>query len=228
MIPGNSDHTLRHLYLFAGLDEQQLARLKSKMRLLELPQGTQLFKQGEAASSFFVVVSGHLKLTRLSAEGSEKVIEVIHPGNSFAEAVMFMPQQIYPVTAQAIDDSQVLSFMNQVFLDILRESFDTCLRILGVMSQRIHWWLQEVDQLTLQNATYRLISYLLSQIPEGHYNSYQINFDIPKHIVASRLSMQPETLSRILHHLNEQGLMSIEKQTIRIDDIKKLRFYFQQ
>ncbi|OQW95016.1 MAG: hypothetical protein BWK79_03860 [Beggiatoa sp. IS2] len=228
MSPIISDQELRRFYLFAGLDEPQLARIKRQMRVIELSEGTQLFDQGESASSFFVVLSGHIKLIRLSAEGSEKVIEVINAGESFAEAVMFMPQQIYPVTAKAIDHSQILSFSNKVFLDILQDSFETCLRVLGAMSQRIHWWLKEVDHLTLQNATYRLVSYLLCQLPKNSSDkNCQINFDIPKHTVASRLSMQPETLSRILHYLSQQGLITVEKQTIYIHNVEKLRWYSQ-
>ncbi|MBE9561336.1 MAG: winged helix-turn-helix domain-containing protein [Proteobacteria bacterium] len=92
------------------------------------------------------------------------------------------------------------------------------------MSQRLHMWINEIDQLTLQSATYRLINYLLYQVPDGN-NSYKIEFLIPKHVIASRLSIQPETFSRILNSLNKAELIRVDARTIYIDNVDRLHLY---
>jgi len=221
-----SDQDLRNFYLFASLNDQQLALIKHTMRHLQLSDGEYLFEYGQNAERFFIVLKGHVKLVRLSFEGGEKVIEVIAPGESFAEAIMFMSRQVYPVTAQVVGKSEILAFENKVFLSILEESFDTCRRLLCDMSMRLRRWLNEIDNLTLQNATYRFVNYLLCQVPADHQlGDYQVKFTLPKHVIASRLSIKPETLSRILHHMTEEGLIAVTGRTIHIQDLNGLRLY---
>lgn len=222
-----TDAQLRTNYLFTHLSAHQLTQLKQGMQTITLPNGAFLFRQGQAAHHFFWLLEGHIKLTRFSLEGTEKVIEVVRAGENFAEALMFMDNPAYPVNAQAIEASKIIAFDNRLFIAILRDSFETCLRLLCAMSQRIHFWLQEIDHLTLQNATYRLINYLLSQIPLTQQGEYTIDLAVPKNVIASRLSITPETLSRILHSLTKTGLLTVDKQTICISNVHQFRLYSQ-
>jgi CRP-like cAMP-binding protein len=223
-----NNQQLRNIYLLASLSDPQLELMKQTSRQLQLKEGELLFKKGQPAECFFVVLRGHVKLTRLSLDGNEKVIEILTPRQTFAEAIMFRPQQVYPVTAQAVGDTEVMSFENKVFLGILEQSFDTCKRVMCDMSLRLHKWLNEIDELTLQNATYRLVNYLLYQIPKNHQGGpYEIHFEIPKHLIASRLSIKPETLSRILHQLTEEHLITVTGRTVTIHNVDKLRQYGQ-
>ncbi|BAP56067.1 transcriptional regulator, Crp/Fnr family [Thioploca ingrica] len=221
------DQELKRVYLFAGLNTQQLEKIKQSMRHLLLAEGESLFEQGQRAERFFLVREGHIKLLRLSLEGSEKVFEVIAPTQTFAEAIMFMPNSIYPVSAQAIEPTSLLTFENRIFVEILKESSDTCFRLMFHMSRRIRHWINEVDNLTLQNATYRLISYILYHIPNNHQDSYEFNLPIPKQVIASRLSIKPETFSRILNSLCQEGLLTVTGRTIHIHQVEKLRLYGQ-
>ncbi len=222
------DREIAKVFLFTGLDERQLAQVKQNMGFIELDEGEYLFDHGQKAERFFLLLSGHIKLLRLSLDGMEKVIEIIEPGQTFAAPLMFLPKPAYPVTAEAISKSEVLSFDNRVFLNILENSFETCRRIMALMSKRLHSWLDEIDNLTLQNATYRLINYLMCQVPEGCGNSCDIRFSVPKHVIASRLSIKPETLSRILHQLNAQELITVAGRTVHIRNIDDLCLYCRQ
>lgn len=221
------DQELKRVYLFAGLNAQQLERVKQSMRHLLLAEGESLFEQGQRAERFFLVREGHIKLLRLSLEGGEKVFEVIAPTQTFAEAIMFMPNSVYPVSAQAIEPTSLLAFENKILVEILKESSDTCFRLMFHMSRRIRHWINEVDNLTLQNATYRLISYILYHIPHNHQDSYEFNLPIPKQVIASRLSIKPETFSRILNSLGQEGLLTVTGRTIHIHQVDKLRLYSQ-
>ncbi|OAD23132.1 Transcriptional Regulator, Crp/Fnr family, partial [Candidatus Thiomargarita nelsonii] len=217
-----TDQELQQLYLFSCLNAQQLARIKHSVRQIQLEDEEYLFKQNQRAERFFMLKEGHIKLLRLSLEGAEKVFEVILPGQTFAEAIIFMPKSIYPVTAQSINHSVLLSFENKIYLDILNESSATCFQLLSHMSQRLSMWINEIDNLTLQNATHRLVNYLLYQVHDEHHNVYEFNFSIPKHVIASRLSIKPETFSRILHRLNREGLITVKGRTVHIDNVDRL------
>jgi CRP/FNR family transcriptional regulator, dissimilatory nitrate respiration regulator len=203
---------------FSALDDQQLATLAAACRLVRLDENENLFQHGQPAEDFFLVLAGQIKLFRLSEGGDEKVIEIITPGRLFAEAVMFMERQVYPVNAQAVQATELLAISSRVFTRILRESVDTCFRVMGIMSQRLHRHLNEIDSLTLHNATYRLVSYLLNEAAHGKQEASSLQLNTPKHVVASRLSIQPETLSRILSRLSKQNLIEVRGSHIEVLD----------
>ncbi len=221
----SEDHipALRRTYLFSALDEGQLRTVLTTAVEVHLAEGRLLFEQGQPAERFYLLTEGQVKLYRLSEEGDEKVVEVIKPGRSFAEAVMFMSAKCYPVNAEALVDSRLIGFSSQTFLGLLRGSVDTCLHMLGVMSQRMHWQLGEIDSLTLHNATYRLVAYLLRELPERGSGPQQLSLETPKQVIASRLSIKPETLSRILTRLTRDGLIEVKGSQITLRDPERLQ-----
>ncbi len=196
--------------------------LRCGLSVTRIDQGEHLFRQGQQAERFFYVHAGQIKLYRLSPSGNEKVIEIVRPGQTFAEAVMFMSRQDYPVSAEALSASEVVTIEGRVFLGILRESVDTCFRLMSDMSVRLHERILEIDALTLQNATLRLVNYLLYRFREEP-DSDQICLPAAKHIIASHLSIQPETLSRILSSLSSKGLISVKGLMITVHDLDGLQ-----
>ncbi|NIP73645.1 MAG: Crp/Fnr family transcriptional regulator [Gammaproteobacteria bacterium] len=216
-------HELRRVYLFDALSDKQLATVVQNMHKVRLEAKETLFEFGQPAQRFYLVRSGQIKLFRLSAEGDEKVIEVIRPGHTFAEAVMFMEKHKYPVSAEAIEPTELYSFDMASFTELLKESTQTCFRLMASMSRRLRARVEEINNLTLQNATYRLVAYLLQQLPEGAAEAPAIHLATPKSVIASRLSIQPETLSRILGRLAKKGLLSVHGSNITLHDVRGLR-----
>lgn len=214
---------LRQIYLFAGLSDEQLKSTLESSHALHLKQKQILFEAGQPAENFYLLRSGQIKLYCLSAEGDEKVIEIIRPGETFAEAITFMKKYDYPVSAEAIMDSELCSFDLLAFRKLLEDSTDTSFRLMADMSRRLRMRINEINNLTLHNATYRLVVYLLEQIPEGAIEMSEIHLGTPKSIIASRLSIKPETFSRILLKLVQRGLISVEGNDIRILDVNGLR-----
>lgn len=222
-ITGDIPHWLRRVYLFSALDDEQLRTVMASMQEIGLDEGRILFEHGQPAEKFFLLVEGQIKLYRLSEDGDEKVIEIVRPGQTFAEAVMFMSGKVYPVNADALVKSRLLAFPNAVYKDLLRNSVDACFRLMADMSQRLHQRLNEIDSLTLHNATYRLVSYLLGELPEDVLTSTEIVLTTPKHIIASQLSIKPETFSRILTRLARDGLIVVRGNSIVLADLERLR-----
>lgn len=221
----SADYTLwlRRSYLFSALNDEQLGIVMDSMQEISLDEGRILFEHGQPADRFFLLLEGQIKLYRLSEEGDEKVIEIERPGDTFAEAVMFMSGKVYPVNADALAKSRLLAFPNAVFKELLRNSVDVCFRLMADMSQRLHQRLNEIDSLTLHNATYRLVSYLLRELPEDVLQSPEIVLTTPKHIIASQLSIKPETFSRILTRLSRDGLIVVRGNSIVLEDLARLR-----
>lgn len=215
---------LRGIYLFSAFDDRQLALISDVTEVISLDAGQRLFNQGDEIQRFFYVESGQMKLYRLSAEGYEKVIDLIGPKQTFAEAVVFMePTSGYPVNADALEPTRVLGFDAPTFLELLRESNESCLKLMGAMSRRLRWQVNEIDRLTLHNATSRFVGFILRPGDGQLDNGKQIELKVPKNVLASRLSIQPETFSRILSRLSAAGLIKVEKHAITLVDIDGLR-----
>ena len=214
---------LRQTPLFQALDEQQLKNILKSSRVLSLPAKNILFEKDTAASHFYLLKSGLIKLFCLSEEGDEKVLDIINPSQTFAEAIMFMPNKIYPVSAETLKNSEVYSFDMKQFRDMLESSQETCFRLMATMARRLHSSINDINNLTLHNATYRLVIYLLEQLPEGAVALSNIHLDATKVIIASRLSIKPETFSRILLRLSKQGLIEVHGNDITLIDVKGLR-----
>ena len=217
--------SLRQHLLFASLSEQQFSQVKADASNKYLVEGDHLFHQQQPADYFYFLQSGDIKLYRLSPNGEEKVIELIRPGQTFAEAVMFMQIQHYPVHAQALSDCQLIQIRMDSFRKLLDKSPEACIKILARMSQRLHSAIQEIDQLTLQNATMRLIQFMLQGISSKASSPYEIQWTAPKATLASRLSVRPETFSRILKQLTRDGLIEVHGKTIIILNLDALRLH---
>lgn len=226
-VPEYIDHLVRQARLFSALDESQLAELMGSMRLLELQEGERLFSLGQTAERFFMVTRGRVKIFRVSQGGNEKVIEIFGPGDLFAEAVMFFEHRHYPVNAEALESSEVCAFDSQTFLNLLRSSVDLCLRMLGDLSMRLHGCVREIDYLALQNSTFRVVNYLVNLLPPTAGNEATVDLSAPKNVIASRVSIKPETFSRILHNLAREEIVSIQGKTIQVHDIERLRRFGQ-
>ncbi len=227
-----SDHTeilpfIQRCLLFSDLNESQIAIVLRHTRVVDLREGDVLFEQRQPARDFFMLTDGQIKLARNSADGHEKIIDLISPGHTFAEAILFSRQKVYPVTASAILDSRVLSFDIASYADILHESTDACFAIMAEMSRRLHWYIGEIDRLTLHSATFRVVCYLLDQVPSTHLGSSEIRLATPKHAIASRLSITPETLSRSFSRLSRDGLIEVRDDAVVLNDVGKLRQFAQ-
>ncbi len=214
---------LRRNYLFSGFNDEEVQLVVASMQEVRLDEGRMLFEHGQPADRFYMVIEGQIKLYRLSEEGDEKVIEIVRPGETFAEAVMFMSGKVFPVNAGALAKSRLLAIPNAVFKELLRNSPESCFRLMADMSQRLHKRLNEIDSLTLHNATYRLVSYLLRELPDDVLQSPEIVLTTPKHVIASQLSIKPETFSRILMQLSRDGLIVVRGNSIVLEDLERLR-----
>lgn len=214
------ENELKRHYLFQRLSDEQYAQVLARSKLIHLDDGQSLFQQGDPATRFYLVQEGRIKLFRLAPEGNEKVIELVDAGNLFAEALMFLNAPRYPVCAGALGETTVISVDAAHFLSLLRESVDLCLALLADMSFRLRALIREIDDLSLHSATCRVAAFLLSRAPE---DQMEFELDVPKHVIASRLSVKPETFSRIIKNLKSKEVVEIRGSRVRLLDREALR-----
>ncbi len=214
---------MRSNHLFMDIDQQDFATIVQGTTVYKLHAGETLFTQKQPATEFFLLVEGKIKISLLSFEGTEKVVDIIKPGNTFAEVIIFNGMQGYPVNSKALSNATVLRINAKKYISVLSNSPEACLKVIGRLSARLHWLMNEMERLSLHNASYRLISYLLDDIPEGSIEKTEVQLGAPKRIIASRISITPETFSRTLKNLSKAGLIEVNDEHIVLNDPSKLR-----
>ena len=212
------------LPLFNDMQPNELQRLADGSQLRRLARGDSVFHIGQPCEEFHVTVVGQVKLFALSPGGQEKVIELVGPGNSFAEAFMFIGKP-YMVNAQALTDTLLLSVGKSAVLAEIALDPRFALRMLGGISRRLHGLVRDVQGYALHSGLQRVIGYLLRDQGENDSNSITISLPVSKGTIASRLSLTPEYFSRVLHELEASGLIEIDKREIRIPDARRLAEY---
>jgi CRP/FNR family transcriptional regulator, dissimilatory nitrate respiration regulator len=217
---------LTRLPLFQALTPEQVAHVAEHARSKRLPKGEMLFQKGDAAHGFYVIIFGQVKLAFPSSSGNEKVVEIIGPKQSFGEAAMFS-ERPYPVFAQAIADTLLLHVTRDVIYNLLETDPSFARRLLAGLAMRMHMLVQDVESYTLRSSAQRVIGYLLQHCPsDGNCEgSIEITLPTSKQIIASRLNLTPETMSRILHDLAEAKLINMRGKQITINDLMRLREY---
>ncbi len=215
------------LPLFSDLSQPELVRLAEGCRLRRFARGENVFAVGQPCEEFHVTVTGQVKLFAISPAGQEKVIELCGPGTSFAEALMFTGRP-YIVNAQALTDSLLLSVSKQAVVAEIENDARFAMRMLAGISRRLHGLVHDVQAYALHSGMQRVIGYLLRDQPVeegGGSGVITVSLPVSKATIASRLSLTPEYFSRVLHELEQAGLIEIDKRDIRILDAKRLAGY---
>ena len=213
---------LRQHALLATLDDEQFATVAAASQLITADAEQILFQRGSPARHFYILMEGQVRLCLQSRSGDEKIVQVLGPGQSFAEALMFAESPAFPVTSIAVLPTTLVAIPNVEYLDVLRASNATCLRMLADLSRRLHSHMREIETLSFENARNRVITHLLKLAGNGT-GSASVVLGEAKQALAARLAIKPETLSRTLRALTEAGSIEVDGRTIRILDLERLR-----
>ncbi|MFV3367261.1 Crp/Fnr family transcriptional regulator [Pseudomonas sp. NY15435] len=209
-------------HLFNVLNEEQLEQLLATSALLNLEKGDKLFLQGEPAHSFYFVISGAVKIYRLTPEGQEKVLEVVGSRQTFAEAMMLMDTSDYVASAQALEPTQVYRFSNRTYMELLHSNPQLPFSLLATLCVRLHRRINEIETLSLKNSTHRVVRYLITQLNRQGGESGRFELPMAKQLVAGHLSIQPETFSRVLRRLIDENIIDLNGRTVQVLDVARL------
>ncbi len=213
---------LKRLPLFSDFTAEELDTLARSTTEHFVARGAHIFSRGDPCRGFHIVIYGQVKLGFLSAAGDEKIVEIIGPGMSFGEALMFM-EKPYIVNASALADTLLLHIAKEAVFRELELNPAFARRMLAGMSRRLHGLMSDVESYSLRSGSQRIVGYLLKD--ESIEDGACVTLPVSKRMLASRLNLTPEYFSRVLHDMAEQGLLGIQGRDITILDIEKLRAY---
>lgn len=216
---------IRSHQLFNCLSDESFQLISQNSGLISLKKNEILFECAYEANYFFLVRTGQITYYQHSLDGNEKIIDIFEPNQTFAEACMFSESMYYPVNARATCNTEVFYFDLDKFKSQLYLSRDSCFAMMTVMSNRLKAQTQEIVELSIHDAQYRLVNYLLQKNCDQNDQFCQpvVKLSSTKSLLASRLSITPETFSRILARLKKRDLISIKEDVITLKEPGKLR-----
>jgi CRP/FNR family transcriptional regulator len=209
---------LRKTTLFFDLPPGDVDRIGSISALRRYGKRDAIFREGDPADGFFVVVSGSVKVFKLSADGKEQVLHILEEGQSFAEATIFEGGG-FPASAEALVDCDLLFLPKRPFIELLEKNPKMAVRLLGSLSRWLKRMTDLVENLALRDVEARLVFFVSEEM---NTRGVQIRdgavYEIPvsKNVLASRLGTVPETFSRTLKKLQEEGKIRVKGNQIRI------------
>ena len=208
------------LPLFAGLPRVQHEALARIVIGRSYVRGQIIFSDGDEGAGFYAILSGRVKVFRLSPEGKEQIYHVFGAGETFGEVSVFSGQG-FPAFAKALVATEAIFFPRDAFMGLIRGDLSLALNMLAVLSTRLRRFAAMIEDLSLKEVPGRLAAYLLF-LSEKEGNMPELALDVTKGQLASLLGTVPETLSRILTRMARQGLIRIRGGRIRILDRKLL------
>ncbi|TMV03365.1 Crp/Fnr family transcriptional regulator [Ruegeria sediminis] len=208
--------------LIRSLPDQHVDTLLNHAVWRRYERGETLFLQEEKAQAIHVVINGWVKLYRMAPTGAEAVVSVFTRGESFGEAVALrnMP---YPVSAEAVSACEVMHIPSQVFVSLMKEDPEIGISILASTFTHLHSLVAQLEQLKAQTGAQRVAEFLLS-LCDAEDGGCEVTLPYDKMLIAGRLGMKPESLSRAFSRLKSAGV-SVKRNHAEIDDIEALRDY---
>lgn len=216
---------IRKTAIFGGLRDDALNSLLADASVKSLDAHETLFLQGEPARALFVVLDGWVKIYRIASAGDEAIVGVFTRGQSFAEAATFT-RGVYPVSAETVTDCRLLFLPARRLLDRIRENPEIGLGMLASTSIHLHALVRQIEQLKAHTGAQRVGEFLLSLAPvcEGVCT---IALPYDKALIAGRLGMKPESLSRAFQRLKEQGV-TINQNMVTLENVRALRSFVER
>jgi CRP-like cAMP-binding protein len=212
----------RQSLLFSAVPEAVAQTLIDDARLRPFDRGATIFLQGEQAHAIHIVAEGWVKLYRIAPSGSEAVVGVFTRGASFGEAVAFRKAQ-YPVAAQAVTDCTLIRIEADAFLRQIRGNPELAIAIISATYAHLHSLVAQVEALKAQTGAQRVAEFLL-ELASCTEGACAVVLPYDKVLIAGRLGMKPESLSRAFARLKDHGV-TIRHNMAQIRDIGALRTY---
>jgi CRP-like cAMP-binding protein len=215
---------LRRCPLFAGLKEEDLKRIRAIASLKKVEKKEILFSDGEEARGFYVILSGKIKLYKVSPEGKEQILHIVSAPDAFAEAALFL-EGSYPAFAEALTDCQLLFFPKRDFIQLIEKNPQLSINMIVTLSHYLKRFASLIEELSLKEVSSRVAKYLMDlslKLSKEGKSPKEVELDLSKTQLALKLGTISETLSRTLAKMKAKGIIDVKKNKILILNRKAL------
>lgn len=215
---------IKTLPTFIGLEKNDIQKILEHSYIRDHKKGTLLFLEGEQPMRFYILLEGWVKLFRGNEDGEEAVLQMVGEKKGIVETAVLLGTPM-PVSAKVVENAKILSIPSSAIREYIKSNRDLASNMLSTMAQQSKELINKLGLLTLKSAEQRLGWFLLNLFLENDKQLNEIRLPYDKSLIASYLGMKPETLSRALQLLKENGSISIERNLITLSDVFSLCEY---
>lgn len=199
--------------LFEHVPPKDLLRLAALVREKHFPRDSTIFQYGQRAEEIYVLTTGSVKLMRTSPDGRQQILHVVEAPDAFGEAAVFAGGK-FPAHAVTLEPCNCLIMPREALLEQLHQYPETAMSLLASMSMRLRHFVQVIEDLSLRDVSSRVTRYLLAESQRAGRRRFRL--PTAKGELARQMGTSPETLSRTLTRLKDQGLINIEGRTVHL------------
>jgi CRP-like cAMP-binding protein len=211
---------VKSIALFRSLEPETVKHIIAPATPVTMKSHTTLFRQGEVATAFFIMIDGWTKHYRLNVSGDEAVTHVLTKGDSFAESIA-LTRARFPATAETVTDARIVRVPADHVIRCIQENPNIALAMIASTSQRLRDLMMHIEQLKAKSGVQRLAEFLATLAP---VNAGPCSIALPydKTLIAARLGLTPESLSRIFGKLRVVGVV-VHSAHVAVRDVARLQ-----
>ena len=210
----------RH-FLLGKLSGDEIDTLLHYTRVERYPAGSEIFSKGSPGSSMMAVLRGTLKMSSVSADGKEVVLNLMNPGDCFGE-IALLDDEARSTDAVAMTDCELLMLYRRDFMPILEKRADICLILLKVLCQRLRQTTEQVEDVLFRHLESRIAKALLHLAESASLHSVQgiaVDLHLSQRELGNIAGCSRESVNKQLQIWHRAGLIDLSKGSIVIRDI---------
>jgi len=210
--------------LFAAMPDNLVLNFNNAAQKVTRPKGSVLFLQDDPSEWFYLILSGWVKLFRETVDGSEAVLDMLTIGHVFGETAI-LDGNTHSVSGAVAEEAVMLRFPASMLRQAIAQHHDVALAMLASLSRQRKQQTQEIESLSMQNASQRIGCFMLRLCKLSDIAPYEMTLPYDKSLIAGRLGMQCETFSRALNKLRKETNITVKGAHVTIPDINRLAEY---
>lgn len=214
---------LSHQQLFRHLGSADMGQLAGITLEYRINKNEVLFQKGVQPTCLHLIVAGQVKLFLPSSQGSEKIVRLANAGEIFCEEAVILDRP-YAMTAQATRDCILLVVPRPALMAMLGRNPELCCDLLTSLATRMHDLIDNMESCTQRSSAQRVAHYL-TQLAPSESESFEVELNVNKQLIASHLNLAPETFSRVLSRFAQLGFIQMRGRNIRVANAEQLRLH---
>ena len=216
--------SLRRCALFAHVAEDGLRTIAGQMRRRRFRRNEVIFHQGDIGDSLQVVASGGVKIVLPSTEGDEAIIASLKPGEFFGELAL-LDSSPRSTTATALEPTETLALPREQFLRLLDDDPALVHALLHALAEELRRLTGHVEELHFLDLAGRLSMRLVRLARDANPDATgraELNWPFTQSDLAAMIGGTRQSVNKLLSGLVDDGLLSIERDTLVIQDLAEL------
>ncbi len=193
--------------IFSSIKKTNLKKIIADSQKLTFSAGEQIFRPSQKAERFFVIISGKVRIFKVSPKGDEQILHIYGQGDTFGEAAMLSGIK-YPAYCEALGETSLLAICRDALRDQIGQNPDIAMGMLAGLSGKLREFNRLIEELSLKEVPARVAGVLLESYRRS--GKKEVHLGITKRQLAARVGTVAETLSRALKKMKDSGLIEVK------------------